>query len=175
VLSHGEDKGIVDREAGALGLHDVQIVSLGVRRGMTQDKVVWRVFSRVHHWQSEGHWMRDVAAGVHKPLLAGVDLQHTLAFVSWQDSFDGDPLLAVEPVWLNKGALAHDIAAFEKVPVCIASECRCFDLGSAFNVGRDYQADLDAFQAFDTHQAGIVIWELRTKLEELWADTRQSK
>jgi hypothetical protein len=43
VLADGEDEGVVGDEAGALRLGDVEVVSLGVGRGVAGEELVGRV------------------------------------------------------------------------------------------------------------------------------------
>jgi hypothetical protein len=53
VLPDGEYKGVVDREARALWLGDVQVMTLSMRGWMSNQEVVRRVLSMVNYWQSK--------------------------------------------------------------------------------------------------------------------------
>lgn len=74
MLTDGENKCVIDCQARTLGLHDVKIVALGMRGRMAKDKVVGRILSAVHYRKSQSHRVWNVSAGVHKALLAGVEL-----------------------------------------------------------------------------------------------------
>ena len=43
MLTNGEDEGIIDDQAHTLGLNDVEIVLLRVRRWMANEEIVWWV------------------------------------------------------------------------------------------------------------------------------------
>jgi hypothetical protein len=124
MLANGKDKGIIDGQPGTLRLHDIKVMPLGMRRGMAQDKFVWRVLSGVEDWKGQCQWMRNIAAGMHEPLLTSIYLQYTLTLIAWQHSLDSNPLLAAVPVRLDKRSFAHNVTTLKEITIGIASECR---------------------------------------------------
>jgi hypothetical protein len=82
MLADGEYECVVDSQLSTLRLNNVQVVALSVRGGMAKDKFIWRIFSGVDDWECKGKRVRYVSAGVHEPLSAGINFDHTLPFVA---------------------------------------------------------------------------------------------
>ena len=58
MLPDGKDKGVVEGEIGALGLRNIQIVPLRMRRRVESQERVWRIASSVHQRQANSQGMR---------------------------------------------------------------------------------------------------------------------
>lgn len=83
MLADGKNKGIVDGKSRALGLHDVQVMTLSMRCWVAQYKIVWRIFTGVNDGYGKCKGMRNVSAGLHNAPFTCVDLYDTLSFVAW--------------------------------------------------------------------------------------------
>ncbi len=58
MLANGKHEGVVNRKPGALGLYHVEIMALSVGGGMSKEKIIRRVHSRMADWEREckGMW-----------------------------------------------------------------------------------------------------------------------
>ena len=156
VLADGEDEGVVEREALALRLHDVDVVALGVRGGVARDELVGRVLARVDDGKRERQRVRDVLDAVHEPPLAGVHLQDAGPFVAGEQRLDRVALDAAVPLGLGEGALPHHVAALEAVAVGVAREGAGLDLGGDLDVGGHVEPDVHHLEVLDARQRGVV-------------------
>jgi hypothetical protein len=111
---------------------------------MSKHEIVGRVLSSVHDRKSQSHRVRDISAAVHETLLAGIDLQHALPLVAWQNSLNGDPFLASEPVRLDQCSLADNVTAFKEVAVGVTGKCRRLDFSSTLHIRWHHETDLHA-------------------------------
>lgn len=59
-MTDGEDEGIVDSKTRALGLCDVEIMTLGVGCGVPREELVWGVHAGVDDGKGEGERVRVV-------------------------------------------------------------------------------------------------------------------
>lgn len=64
MLPHGEDEGVVDGEAVALGLRDVEVVALGVGGWVADYEVVGGVGAGVREGKGEGEGVGVLFYGV---------------------------------------------------------------------------------------------------------------
>lgn len=85
-------------------------------------------------WKCKSKWVRNISAGVHESLSASIDFDHALPFIARQNSFDSYALLTVNPLRLDERSFAHNLSAFEEVPVGVTVECRRLDFCSTFDI-----------------------------------------
>jgi hypothetical protein len=64
MLADAEDKGVVEHYVGTLGLRNVEIVPLGMRRWVECQERIRRIATGVCHGQTEGQGMRVHFVGV---------------------------------------------------------------------------------------------------------------
>jgi hypothetical protein len=62
MLTNGKYEGVVDCKPSTLGLHDVEIVTLGMRRWMAHKELVRRILASVDNGERESKRMRDIPA-----------------------------------------------------------------------------------------------------------------
>lgn len=67
-MADAEDESVVQGDVGALRLCDIEIVALGVWRGVEGQESVWRVAAGMGHGEAESQSMRIHLVGVLKQL-----------------------------------------------------------------------------------------------------------
>lgn len=134
-MAHGKYKGIVDRQANALWLRDIEIMALGVRGRMADKEIIRRIGPRVGYWQGEGKGVRVVLDRMHKATLSRINFQGALAIVAGEERLDGVALLTADPFSLREGTCGGCVATFKDVTVSVASVSANLNFGETFNVG----------------------------------------
>ena len=134
MLPHSENEGVVDSEAGALRLRDIEIVALGVGRRMANEEIVGRVSASMGNWQGEGERVRVVFDRMHQATPAGIDLQSAMTLVAREECFDCVAFLAADPFCLRECTRCGRVPAFKYVAISITGESLGFDFGETFNV-----------------------------------------
>ena len=168
MLADGEDEGVVDGESGALGLGDVEVVALGVGRGMAEEEFVGRIGARVGDWKGERERVRVVFDRMHKASGTCVDFEGALVFIPGQVRFDGVAFLAVDPFCLGERTCGCTVAAFEEVAVSVAGVGAGDHFRVAFDFRRHGELNVDEFEVFDADEAGVVVDELDAVFEVRW-------
>ena len=157
MLADGKDECIVDSQSFALRLRNIEVMALGMGRGMAGQELVRRIRSIVQYGQRERQRMRIISDAMHKATLACVDLEDTLALVGREDRFHGVALYATDPFCLRKSSLGDDVSGLEEVAIYVPGIGMGLDFSKAFDVGRDGELDVHELKIFETQEAGIVV------------------
>lgn len=159
MLADVEDEGVVHDQALALGLDDVEVVALGVRRGVADEEVVGRVLPDVGEWEGEGEGVRVVFDAVHQAALSGVDFEDGLPVVAWRYGFDCEAFATCRPFCLRECWLADDIARLEEVSICILRKRTTFDFSNELDILGDRQVEVCHFEVLQVETTSVVVRE----------------
>jgi hypothetical protein len=119
--------------------------------------------------------MWDVFARMHKTLFPRIYFQDTLPFVAGQDGFNGVSFLTTVPVWLHKSSFSYNLSALKQISIGIRSKSWGFDLGGAFYIWRNEDADVHNLEAVYSDETGIVVRHLEVVFKERGACRRKGQ
>jgi hypothetical protein len=110
VLAYAKHEGVVDDQAAALGLSDVEIMALGVRCRVASEEGVRWVLAGVQEWHCEGKSVWVIFDAVHETALAGIHFQNAFAFITRQERLYYVALSTGDPRRLGERDLPRYIA-----------------------------------------------------------------
>ena len=96
-----------------------------------------------------------------------------MAFVAWEEGFDGVTFLANDPFGLGEGAFGDAFTRFEEVAIDVAGINPGGDFGEDFNVGGDDEVDVHELQRVETDERGVIFDHSKGVFEVRWTCTRK--